>query len=332
MSSFAEKLHEIRRRSQYTQEMLAQEMNVSRQTISHWENGRAVPDIDTIKRLSHILGYNFLSMEEADADPRTQDAADTRNEPTVGDTPAAAVTAPAETEAAAVTAPADAVSAAPAAAAAHAVTVRGKRRAMPYVILGILLIALAGTALFMIIGAGSKNAAGDSSANSEYTKPLISYPEQEWLDEPVENPYTMFSYDWYNFEQQPVKEQAYLTIDANEDPVRGTPAEDYIDDMDWWLYYLYVTRHGPVDFTLEKVYYNYFDMEKFGGEVFTLDASEGSPFCEGMSSFTQRRTLTMSCGLPMQGLDGAGYAFEGVDSNGNRLIFTTYIRFSKEMR
>ena len=39
MPTFAEKLHEVRKARDFTQEQLAKEMNVSRQTISHWENG-----------------------------------------------------------------------------------------------------------------------------------------------------------------------------------------------------------------------------------------------------------------------------------------------------
>ena len=64
MPTFAEKLREVRNKQNFTQDKLAKEMNVSRQTISHWENGRAVPDIDTIKHLSQVLDYNFLAVEE----------------------------------------------------------------------------------------------------------------------------------------------------------------------------------------------------------------------------------------------------------------------------
>ena len=63
MPTFAEKLQEVRKARDFTQDRLSKEMNVSRQTISHWENGRAVPDIDTIKHLSQVLDYNFLAVE-----------------------------------------------------------------------------------------------------------------------------------------------------------------------------------------------------------------------------------------------------------------------------
>lgn len=63
MPTFAEQLKAIRKERNITQEWLANEMNVSRPTISHWENGRVIPDIDTIKHLSQVMNYNFLAVE-----------------------------------------------------------------------------------------------------------------------------------------------------------------------------------------------------------------------------------------------------------------------------
>lgn len=63
MTTFAEELIAARRERRITQEQLAQEMNVSRAAIAHWESGRFIPDWDTIKRLSQVLNYNFLSAE-----------------------------------------------------------------------------------------------------------------------------------------------------------------------------------------------------------------------------------------------------------------------------
>lgn len=49
-----------------TQDTLAQLVNVSRQTVSHWENGRAMPDVATAAQLSKVLGVNFLADEAAE--------------------------------------------------------------------------------------------------------------------------------------------------------------------------------------------------------------------------------------------------------------------------
>ena len=63
MPTFAEQLKAIRKERNITQDKLSKEMGVARQTISHWENGRVIPDIDTIKHLSRVLNYNFFAVE-----------------------------------------------------------------------------------------------------------------------------------------------------------------------------------------------------------------------------------------------------------------------------
>ena len=63
MQRFAEQLGAVRKERHITQEQLAQEMNVSRTTISRWEKGIMMPDIDTIKHLSQVLNYNFFTVE-----------------------------------------------------------------------------------------------------------------------------------------------------------------------------------------------------------------------------------------------------------------------------
>jgi len=75
MPNFSEELQQARVERGLTQEELANLMNVSRQTISHWENSRAVPDIDTIKLLSSVLEHDFFAAEKADGrkeDPNTE--------------------------------------------------------------------------------------------------------------------------------------------------------------------------------------------------------------------------------------------------------------------
>lgn len=63
MQTFAEQLNAVRKEKGLTQEQLAVELNVSRTTISRWESGRALPDIETIKRLSQVLNVNFFTVE-----------------------------------------------------------------------------------------------------------------------------------------------------------------------------------------------------------------------------------------------------------------------------
>lgn len=79
MLTFAELLKSVRKERNITQESLANMMNVSRPTVSHWENGRIVPDFDTIKRLSKVLSYNFFADESAEMQAAL--ASETENTP-----------------------------------------------------------------------------------------------------------------------------------------------------------------------------------------------------------------------------------------------------------
>lgn len=52
--SLAEKLVALRKQKGLTQMDLAEQLNVSRQAISRWEVGAAVPSIDNLRILSDI--------------------------------------------------------------------------------------------------------------------------------------------------------------------------------------------------------------------------------------------------------------------------------------
>lgn len=59
MKTFGEQLIAARKAKGYTQDMLAALINVSRQTVSHWENGRALPDVALLRQLSDVLECNL---------------------------------------------------------------------------------------------------------------------------------------------------------------------------------------------------------------------------------------------------------------------------------
>lgn len=61
MNSLGELISNVRKERGYTQDQLASLMNVSRQTVSHWENGRILPDIESVIQLSQVLQYDFLA-------------------------------------------------------------------------------------------------------------------------------------------------------------------------------------------------------------------------------------------------------------------------------
>ena len=64
MQNFGEQLTAARKAKGMTQEALAQAAAVTRQTISSWERGRTLPDVDSVRRLSSILGVEFMQLDE----------------------------------------------------------------------------------------------------------------------------------------------------------------------------------------------------------------------------------------------------------------------------
>lgn len=52
---FAENLKKIRKDKGYTQEALAKKLNVVRQTVSKWEKGLSLPDVDMLSKIANVL-------------------------------------------------------------------------------------------------------------------------------------------------------------------------------------------------------------------------------------------------------------------------------------
>ncbi len=65
--SFHEELIRIRKERGLTQDNLAVSLNVTRQTVSRWENGLSLPDVEMLKKLSRLLQYRFLEDVDLDA-------------------------------------------------------------------------------------------------------------------------------------------------------------------------------------------------------------------------------------------------------------------------
>lgn len=54
----ADKIIALRRKQGWSQEELAEQMGVSRQSVSKWESGASVPDLDKVLKLSSIFGVS----------------------------------------------------------------------------------------------------------------------------------------------------------------------------------------------------------------------------------------------------------------------------------
>ena len=63
----AEKLFELRKEKGWSQEKLAEQINVSRQSISKWESGQVLPEIEKIIELSKIFQVttDYLLLDES---------------------------------------------------------------------------------------------------------------------------------------------------------------------------------------------------------------------------------------------------------------------------
>lgn len=80
---FADKLMKLRKQNGWSQEELAEQMNVTRQSISKWEGAQSIPDYEKLIRLSELFGVStdYLlkdELEEAEPTGFTKEAASTR--------------------------------------------------------------------------------------------------------------------------------------------------------------------------------------------------------------------------------------------------------------
>jgi transcriptional regulator with XRE-family HTH domain len=57
-----ENLKKFRIKCRYNQLTVAEKLNLSRQTISRWENNRGLPDVYTLKRLAVLYNISLDSL------------------------------------------------------------------------------------------------------------------------------------------------------------------------------------------------------------------------------------------------------------------------------
>ena len=78
----AEKIMTLRKQRGWSQEELAQQLSVSRQSVSKWESGASVPDLDKILKMSAIFNVStvMLLKEELDLNERNTVVGDVQTE------------------------------------------------------------------------------------------------------------------------------------------------------------------------------------------------------------------------------------------------------------
>lgn len=79
---FHEKLYALRKQSGMTQQDLAEKLNVSRQAVSRWEMGTAMPEIENLVAISDCLGVSLDDLlREKESEPPIPSAVPVENGP-----------------------------------------------------------------------------------------------------------------------------------------------------------------------------------------------------------------------------------------------------------
>ena len=64
--SLGNKIREIRKNNDLTQEQFAQKFHVTRQTVSNWENDKNYPDLSSLKEISEEYAISFDELFKGD--------------------------------------------------------------------------------------------------------------------------------------------------------------------------------------------------------------------------------------------------------------------------
>ena len=74
----ADKIIRLRKKNGWSQEELAEKMNVSRQAVSKWESAQTIPDLDKILKLGELFGVttDYLLKDEIEDEEFTDDSSD----------------------------------------------------------------------------------------------------------------------------------------------------------------------------------------------------------------------------------------------------------------
>ena len=354
MQSFAEQLNAVRKQRNITQEQLAERMNVSRTTISRWESGKIMPDLDTIRLLSQLLDYNFFSYEDTPAEE------------------------PAE---------------APAPESEELPAPKPKKHRIWLLIAIVVCIAVACAALiprFLSKPEANVNAFSLSTVayletdeeigdcwrvtfafqnesdvpftpdhvvvlfyeNLLFTTNHLYYTRmecvmygadanghelqfrtsvklsQEYATKPVkaEDQFgTLAEYIRAHESAKPEPGKAFLNVYTAVNPVKPVISEEF-ENRPMWIYDIQVAETNGVDFTVTDVQLIYF------GDAWHIDRFDYTPERLDWPSDTiaAYKTASLTCGLPVQTMEGVGVSVFGKDANGNSMTFYGYVLFSEE--
>ena len=77
----ANRLYELRKKNNLSQEELAEKLGVSRQAVSKWERSEASPDTDNLIALAKIYGLSLDELIYGEKEEKKQEPAEIPEEP-----------------------------------------------------------------------------------------------------------------------------------------------------------------------------------------------------------------------------------------------------------
>ena len=64
--NIGKRMYEIRQQQNITQEQLASDLAISRQAVSKWESGKAIPDIENLMYISNLYDVSLDELIKGD--------------------------------------------------------------------------------------------------------------------------------------------------------------------------------------------------------------------------------------------------------------------------
>ena len=255
VQNFSERLSQARKARQMTQAELAQRMHVSRQMVSHWENGRVTPNEETARQLCELLDIS----EQAEK-PQ----------------------APA----------------------------RRLSRWLP-VAAACAALSVAVVLCTPLIQKKTENHYVAQAAAAQTTQRNVT---------PIST-----SLEWYQGADENVPGKAYVKFIPTETEAKVCYRAKEGPQCGWDVHFVYQEQNG-ISFTPEK----------WTAVIFNADGSVRWVRTDMADEISYERLLlpqkpnTMGTFIPVDSSIGYGIAVEGVDENGNRLVFHGYIPLSQE--
>lgn len=272
-----EQIKAARNRLGWNQDALGDKIHMSRQTISHWETGRAPVPAEYISILEEVLGCTF------EIEPEQEQLSDDQAEQT-----------PAPQEISATTKKKSNL---------PALLQKNIPAWMCAAITGGIFIVML---IIMIC----------TTANL-----------QKQIDAMNRQPAAPYSLAWYQQIDEQQAGKAYVTIAADQNPVKGVP-DPSGSDVHLWLYEISIVERNGIDFTVNEISFQDFNGNAPKGSE-TLDAERITEVW-GDNSIPANGKQVIGSGMPVQPVSHRGVLIKGVDARGNELEFHGIVNFSQE--